>query len=112
MGQSFYQAQMMFNQELDRRQAMMDHQIMSLTSVLKEIVGKELLRGQALHKVLMDKAIFTDAELATALKTLMDEAKADLEAESKKIQEEKKEKIEILIPANVNVTPKTEETHE
>jgi hypothetical protein len=41
--------------------AKMDSQIVSLTHVLKEIVGKELMRNQALHKVLQDKGMFTDA---------------------------------------------------
>jgi hypothetical protein len=72
--------------------------------VLEQIIGKELLRGQALHKVLMDKAVFTDQELKVALDALIAESKADLKAMEEKAQAEKA-KIELLVPANANLTP-------
>lgn len=81
-----------------------EQQVSSIYQVLQEIIGKELLRGQALHKVLMDKAIFTDTELKTALETLMAEAKADmqkLEAETNAA----KAKVELLVPEGANLTP-------
>lgn len=92
-------------QQLDNKIHMMDQQLIALTNVMKEIVGKELLRGQALHKVLMDKNLFTDAELKVALETLMADAKADLEAQQKQAAEEKQNKIELLVPAGAKLTP-------
>jgi hypothetical protein len=88
------------------RFAQVDQKLQSLFQVLQEIIGKELLRGQALHKVLMDKGLFTDAELTAALKALMDEAKADLEKAEKEVTAEKQKAVEILIPAGANVQPK------
>lgn len=87
-------------QQHDNQIAMLEHQLRSMTHVLKEIVGKELMRNQALHKVLMDKGLFTDEELKTGLETLMTEAKAELEAQAKKVEEEKTKAVEILIPAD------------
>lgn len=115
MGQSFYQGtQQMFN-ALNQRLEASERQLMSLSHVLKEIVGKELMRGQALHKVLMDKGIFTDEDLKKGLEDIIAEAKADLEKEAAKVQEEKAEKIEILVPSSfkgeaapVVETPKTD----
>jgi hypothetical protein len=89
------------------RFAQVDDKLASLFKVLQEIIGKELIRGQALHKVLMDKKIFTDEELTVALKSLMDEAKADLEKAKQEVVEQKQKAIEILIPAGANVNPPT-----
>ena len=105
MGQSFYeQTQRNFN-AVAQQLAAMDNQLMSLSHVLKEIVGKELMRAQALHKVLMDKGLFTDDELKKALETMLAEAKAELEAQAKTNAEEKQKAVEILIPADVKLTP-------
>jgi hypothetical protein len=81
-----------------------EQQLSGIYRVLEQVIGKELLRGQALHKVLMDKAIFTDQELKVALDALIAESKADLKAMEAKAQEEKA-KIELLVPANANLTP-------
>ena len=85
-----------------------DQKLQSLFQVIQEIIGKELLRGQALHKVLMDKKLFTDEELKAALESLMAEAKADLEKAKEEVAEQKQKAVEILIPAGANVTPPAE----
>lgn len=101
MGQSFYQdTQRLFKAMQDRMNSM-DGQLVSLSHVLKEIVGKELMRAQALHKVLMDKGMFTDADLKKALDDMIAEAKADLEKEAQAVQEAKQKAVEILVPNTV-----------
>lgn len=96
-------------QQLQDRMSAMDNQIISLTHVLKEIVGKELMRGQALHKVLMDKGLFTDEDLKKALEDIIAEAKLDLAQEALKVKEAKEKAVEILVPdsvkANSNIDP-------
>lgn len=104
MGQSFYESSQRAFAALHARIEAMDNQVVSLSHVLKEIVGKELMRGQALHKVLMDKGLFTDEELKKGLEDIIAEAKADLEKEAAKIQAEKQKAVEILIPADVKIT--------
>lgn len=86
-------------QQLDGRMAQMDQQLNALSHVLKEIVGKELMRAQALHKVLMDKGLFTDADLKVALETIVAEAQADLKAEAERVAAEKQSKVDILVPS-------------
>src|SRR5258708_3044471 len=76
-------------QQLQNRQDQMDNQVISLSHVLKEIVGKELMRAQALHKVLMDKGLFTDEDLKKALEDMVAEAKADLEKQAQAVKETK-----------------------
>lgn len=109
MGQSFYEQTQRNFKAVAQQLASMDNQLMSLSHVLKEIVGKELMRQQALHKVLMDKGLFTDEDLKTALETLVAEAKADLEKQAKEVEEQKQAKVEILVPntvrANSNQDP-------
>lgn len=92
-------ARLLHNQE--QRIQSMDRQIISISQVLREIVGKELMRGQALHKVLMDKSLFTDAELKTALEALIAEAKADLEKEQQEVTEQKQKAVEIIVPSTI-----------
>jgi dephospho-CoA kinase len=79
--------------------------------VLEEIIGKELLRGQALHKVLMDKAVFTDAELKTALEKLVAEAKADMVKMKEVAEAEKAKAVELLVPEGFKPTPTSEASH-
>ena len=87
--------------QLQMKMDSMDRQLVALSNVLKDIVGKELMRGQALHKVLMDKKMFTDEELTQALKDMMAEAKADLEKEQQAVAQEKQKAVEILVPNTV-----------
>lgn len=82
-----------------------ESKLKTVLKVLEEIVGKELMRGQALHKVLMDKALVTDAELKTALEKIIEESKVELEKAKEAVKAEKQEKIELLIPAGANITP-------
>jgi hypothetical protein len=101
MGQSFYQnTQLMFKAMQDRMEQM-DNQIISVSHVLKEIVGKELMRAQALHKVLMDKGLFTDEDLKKALEDMIAEAKADLQKEADAVKAAKDKAVEILVPNTV-----------
>ena len=110
MGQSFYQGtQLMFKAMQERIEAM-DNQIISLSHVLKEIVGKELMRAQALHKVLMDKGMFTDADLKKALDDMITEAKADLEKEANAVKEAKEKAVEILVPNTVKANSNEDST--
>lgn len=96
-------------QQLQAHANQMDQQLVSMSHVLKEIVGKELMRAQALHKVLMDKGLFTDEDLKKALEDIIAEAQADLKAEAAKVEAEKQAKVEILVPntvqANSNQDP-------
>jgi Asp-tRNA(Asn)/Glu-tRNA(Gln) amidotransferase B subunit len=101
MGHSFYQQTQQTFQAMYARINNMDGQLTALSQVLKEIVGKELMRGQALHKVLMDKGLVTDAELKKALEDIIAEAKADLEKEAKAAEEQKAKAVEILVPNTV-----------
>lgn len=86
---------------LEGRVNQMDGMLTSLSQILKDIVGKELMRAQALHKVLMDKKMFTDEELKKALEDLIAEAKADLEKEQQAVTEQKHKAVEILVPSSV-----------
>lgn len=105
MGQSFYQQVQMWFKAFEARCTQTEQRLMGLNHVLQEIIGKELMRGQALHKLLMDKGLFTDEELKKSLEDLIAEAKADLEKANKEVQEEKQKAVEILIPAGANVNP-------
>jgi ribosomal protein L15 len=86
----------------------LENRLSGIYKVLEEIIGKELLRGQALHKVLMDKALFTDAELKTALEKLVAEAKVDMEKMKAEAEAAKAKAVELLVPAGANLTPPVE----
>ena len=85
-----------------------ENKLASIYKVLEQIIGKELLRGQALHKLLMDKNIFTDAELKVAVETLIEEGKAEMKAMEEKAKEEKQKVVELLVPQGANLTPPVE----
>ena len=110
MGQSFYQGTQQLFKVMTQRIEAMDSQIISLSQVLKEIVGKELMRAQALHKVLMDKGLFNDADLKKALDDMITEAKADLEKEAAKVQEAKAKAVEIIVPNSVKANSNQDPT--
>jgi polyhydroxyalkanoate synthesis regulator phasin len=105
MGQSFYQQTQLWFKAFEARCGQLEQRIGGLNHVLQEIIGKELMRGQALHKLLMDKGLFTDEELKKALEDLIAEAKADLAKAEQEVKQEKDKAIEILIPAGANVSP-------
>lgn len=88
-------------QQLQGRLDAQEGQIQSLTHVLREIVGKELMRGQALHKVLMDKGLFTDEDLKLALEALVKESQDELKKQAELAEAEKQAKVEILVPDSV-----------
>lgn len=110
MGQSFYQQVQLWFKAFEARITQTEQRLGGLNHVLQEIIGKELMRGQALHKVLMDKGLFTDDELKKALEDLIAEAKADLAKAETEVKEEKQKAVELLIPAGANITPPTEPT--
>lgn len=110
MGQSFYEQTQRNFAAVAQNLASMDNQLMSLSHILKEIVGKELMRNQALHKVLMDKGLFNDEELKAALESLVAEAKADLEKQAKDTQEQKQKAVEILVPNSVKANSNQDPT--
>jgi hypothetical protein len=85
-----------------------ENRLGAIYRVLEEIIGKELLRGQALHKVLMDKAIFTDVELKTALEQLVEASKADLKKMEEEAASAKAKAVELLVPQGANLTPPIE----
>lgn len=91
--------------QLERQAAAAENQLRTLSHVLREIVGKELLRGQAVQLALMDKNMLTDAEVKAALEKLTADAKKDLEAEAKQVAEEKQKAVEILVPSNHQPLP-------
>lgn len=88
-------------QRLNNRINQMEGQLYAMTNVLREIVGKELMRGQALHKVLMDKGLFTDEDLKTALEVLVKESQEELKKQAEAAEAEKQAKVEILVPNTV-----------
>jgi len=95
-------------QQAHARIEQLEDRLRGIYKVLEEIIGKELLRGQALHKVLMDKALFTDEELKKALEVLIEESKAEMKKMADKTAEEKAKAVELLVPAGANLTPPTE----
>lgn len=107
MRESFYIQNM---QALHDRVNQMDQQLISLSHVLKEIVGKELMRGQALHKLLMDKGLFTDEDLKKSLEALIAEAQADLKKEAEAVAEQKNKAVEILVPTSHQANSNTDTT--
>lgn len=88
----------------------LENRLGSIYKILEEIIGKELLRGQALHKVLMDKAVFTDAELKAALEVLVEESKRDLQELEEKAKAEKQKAVELLVPEGANLKPPVDPT--
>jgi hypothetical protein len=95
-------------QQAHARVERLEDKLRGIYKVLEEIIGKELLRGQALHKVLMDKGLFTDEELKKALEVLIEESKAEMKKMEEKAKEEKAKAVELLVPAGANLKPPIE----
>jgi hypothetical protein len=91
--QQFGQMQQQLNQ--------MESQLVSMSKVLREIVGKELLRSQAVQVALIKKGTLADSEIVAALQELIDGAKQDLKEEADKVEAEKLKAVEILVPNNM-----------
>ena len=53
----------------------------------------------------MDKNLFTDAELKTALEKLVEESKADLQKMEEEAKVAKAKTLELLVPQGANLTP-------
>jgi hypothetical protein len=95
--------------QLERQAAAAENQLMVLSKVLKEIVGKELLRSQAVQVALIKKGIVTDAEIVESLQELIDGAKQDLKTEADRVEADKLKAVEILVPSDTKV-PSKEDT--
>jgi hypothetical protein len=87
----------------------MENNLRSMSTVLKEIVGKELLRSQAVQIALIKKELIADADIVTALTELIEEGKKDLKSEADRVEAEKLKAVEILVPNNT-VLPVKEAT--
>lgn len=89
--------------QLERQAAAAEGQLKTLSVVLKEIVGKELLRSQAVQVALIKKGVIADAEIVASLQEIIDGAKADLKTESDRVEAEKLKAVEILVPAGTKL---------
>jgi len=78
----------------------MERNLVSMSTVLKEIVGKELLRSQAVQIALIKKELLADADIVAALTELIEEGKKDLKSEADRVEAEKLKAVEILVPNN------------
>ena len=79
----------------------MERNLVSMSTVLKEIVGKELLRSQAVQVALLKKELIADADIVSALSEIIEEGKKSLKEESDKVEAEKLKAVEILVPSTV-----------
>lgn len=95
--------------QLERQAAITEDKMATVMKVLKEIVGKELLRSQAVQVALIKKNMLTDAEIVAALNEIIEGAKTELKAEATKVEEQKAKAVEILVPSTMPSTPTEKE---
>ena len=88
---------------------MLERRVAGMHQVLTEIVGKELLRSQAVQVTLMKKGVFTDEELKVNVEEIIESSKKDLKEAAEKAEQDKQKAVEILIPSTANVEPKNEQ---
>jgi hypothetical protein len=81
----------------------LERQVMTLSKVLKEIVGKELLRSQAVQVALIKKGVVADADVVAALSEIIDGAKEDLKTEADRVEADKLKAVEILVPSGTKL---------
>jgi len=91
--------------QLERQAHVAEQKFEMFTKVLKELVGKELLRSQAVQVALIKKGTITDAEVVAALQEIIDGAKQELKTEAEQHEAEELKKVEILVPDTKIVTP-------
>lgn len=97
-------------QHLEQRVTQAENSVKVLSDVLKNIVGKELLRSQAVQVALLKQNVIADADIVIALQELIDESKKTLEAEATRAQEEQAKAVEILVPNYVKANSNQDET--
>jgi hydroxymethylpyrimidine/phosphomethylpyrimidine kinase len=102
MNQNFASARIT---QLERQAAQTEQRFEAFTKILKELVGKELLRSQAVQVALIKKGVLADAEIVAALAEIIDGAKSELKDEVEKREADELKKVEILVPDNKIVTP-------
>jgi hypothetical protein len=93
--------------QLERQAAVTEQKFEMFTKVLKELVGKELLRSQAVQVALVKKGVVTDAEIVASLQEVIDGAKSELKTEADKHEAEELKKVEILVP-DTTIVPANE----
>jgi hypothetical protein len=96
--------------QLERGLGAAENQLMTLSKVLREIVGKELLRSQAVQVALIKKGILADGEVVTALQELIDGAKGELKSEADKVEANRLKATEILVPTSVQANSNQDTT--
>ena len=90
---------------MEGRITLAEQRLDMFTKVLKELVGKELLRSQAVQVALIKKGVLADAEVVAALSEIIEGAKSELKSEVDKKEADELKKVEILVPDNKIVTP-------
>jgi hydroxymethylpyrimidine/phosphomethylpyrimidine kinase len=91
--------------KLERQAEQTEQRFQAFTKILKELVGKELLRSQAVQVALIKKGVLADPEIVAALAEIIDGAKSELKDEVEKREADELKKVEILVPDNKIVTP-------
>jgi len=84
--------------QLERQALQTEQRFEAFTKILKELVGKELLRSQAVQVALVKKGVVTDPEIVAALQEIIDGAKGELKTEAEKHEADELKKVEILVP--------------
>lgn len=93
-------------QQLSNRVSLTEKKLEMFTKVLKDLVGKELLRSQAVQVALIKKGVLCDADVVESLTEIIDGAKNELKSEVDKREADELKKVEILVPDTASiVTP-------
>lgn len=92
--------------QLERQAAVFEQKFEMFTKVLKELVGKELLRSQAVQVALVKKGVVTDQEIVASLQEIIDGAKSELKTEVEKKEADELKKVEILVPSDTPLPAK------
>jgi tRNA C32,U32 (ribose-2'-O)-methylase TrmJ len=97
-------------QHLEQRLINAEDHVKAMSEVLKNIIGKELLRSQAVQVALMKKNVLVDADIVASLQELIEDSKKTLEAEANRAKEEQAKAVEILVPNSVKANSNQDET--
>lgn len=92
--------------QLERKVEALSSKLEAVFGILKNLVGKELLRSQAVQVALVKKGVVTDAEIVTSLQEIIDGAKSELKTEVEKREADELKKVEILVPDTTIVPTK------
>lgn len=96
--------------QLEQRVIQAEDHVKAMNEVMKNIVGKELLRSQAVQVALIKKGVLADPEILAALQELIDESKKTLEAEANRAKEEQQAAVELIVPNSVKANSNKDET--